>query len=80
MVDRQKLEVLLGRRFPGGSLSQIAATANSIMGLEDDWETVDGLTQDELRHHFSIRCGDFCSLACQDVDQVEFRLLRRRAR
>lgn len=80
MFDRQKLEALLARRFPAGSSGEIAAAANSIMGLEDDWELVDGLTQDELRHHFSIQCGDCCSFACQVRDQIEFCLLRRRAR
>ena len=40
MLDRQKLEVLLGRRFIGATVDQIAAAANAIMALEaDDTET-----------------------------------------
>lgn len=40
MIDRQKLETLLSRRFPGATHDQIAAAANAIMGLEDEWEEV----------------------------------------
>jgi hypothetical protein len=42
MVDRQKLEAILTRRFPGSTPPQIAAAANAIMGLEDEWDEVDG--------------------------------------
>lgn len=41
MVDRQKVETILRRRFPGADLSQIAAAANAIMGLDDEWEAVE---------------------------------------
>ena len=41
MVDRQKLEAILTRRFPGSTRPQIAAAANAIMGLEDEWDEVD---------------------------------------
>ena len=34
MIDRQQLESILGRRFPGAPLDQIAAAANAIMGLD----------------------------------------------
>lgn len=34
MIDRQQLESILGRRFPGAPLEQIAAAANAIMGLD----------------------------------------------
>ena len=34
MIDRQQLEAILGRRFPGAPIEQIAAAANAIMGLE----------------------------------------------
>jgi hypothetical protein len=33
MIDRQQLESILSRRFPGAPLAQIAAAANAIMGL-----------------------------------------------
>jgi hypothetical protein len=63
MRDRQKIEALLARRFPGSSYQQIAAAVNAIMGLGDEWEDVP--VDDEL-----IR---------READHVEFRLLRRRA-
>src|SRR5205085_1558189 len=40
MRDREKLEALLTKRFPGSKDDQIAAAANAIMGLDDDWEEV----------------------------------------
>lgn len=40
MLDRQKIETLLARRFPGAGAPQIAAAANAIMGLGDEWEEV----------------------------------------
>ena len=45
MLDRQKLEAILTRRFPGSSPDRIAAAANAIMGLRDEWEEV--LHEDE---------------------------------
>ena len=40
MIDRQKLETLLSKRFPKAGFDQIAAAANAIMGLDDEWEEV----------------------------------------
>lgn len=34
MIDRQQLESILQRRFPGATLVQVAAAANAIMGLD----------------------------------------------
>lgn len=33
MLDRQKVEAILSRRFPGAGHDQVAAAANAIMGL-----------------------------------------------
>jgi hypothetical protein len=66
MMDRQKLETLLSRRFPGASRDQVAAAANAIMGLEDEWEEV-------------TPCAEVCVVAREAADGGEFRLLRRRA-
>ena len=33
MLDRQKVEAILTRRFPGATDQQVAAAANAIMGL-----------------------------------------------
>ena len=34
MIDRQQLESILQRRFPGAALEQIAAAANAILSVE----------------------------------------------
>ena len=78
MLDRQKLETLLLRRFRGASRNQLVEAANAIMGLDDEWEEVVGQEQ-ELGSHFSGQCGDFCYLAHEAENGSEFRLLRRRA-
>jgi hypothetical protein len=79
MLDRQKLETILTRRFNGAAKEQIAAAANAIMGLGEEWEEVDSQEHEELGYHFSVQCSDICSLARQVAQGTEFRLLRRRA-
>lgn len=61
MIDRQKVETILCRRFPGAKWDQIAAAANAIMGLDDEWHEVECRGQDlsslsgELEHVGEIR-------------------------
>jgi hypothetical protein len=81
MLDRQKLECILDRRFPGAPKDQVAAAANAIMGLSDEWEEV--LHEDQPSgYHFSNQCGNLCALAVdKDADPehgTEFRLFKRR--
>jgi hypothetical protein len=76
MLDRQKVETLLVRRFPGATRGQIAAAANAIMGLNDEWEEVGDKT--ELGYAFDPYCVEICGLARQVQSGAEFRLLRRR--
>jgi hypothetical protein len=66
MLDRQKLETILERRFPGATRGQVAVSANAIMGLEEEWE--------ELQGH------DLQALAAEIAEGAEFRVLRRRPR
>lgn len=40
MLDREKIVTLLQRRFPGATVEQIAAAANALVGLEDEWVEV----------------------------------------
>ena len=79
MLDRQKVEAILGRRFPGAARDQVAAAANAIMGLSDEWEEI---LHDDHRpgYHFSNECGAICHLAegDADADGIEFRLFTRR--
>ena len=37
MLDREKVVAVLKRRFPGSAIGQVAAAANAIVGLEDEW-------------------------------------------
>jgi hypothetical protein len=55
MIDRHRLEAILGHRFPGSRSEQIAAAANAIMGLEREssaaanWHLPCGDDQGEVR-------------------------------
>lgn len=40
MIDREKVLAVLHKRFPGSTPDQIAAAANAIVGLEDEWVDV----------------------------------------
>ena len=77
MIDREKVLAVLHKRFPGSSPSEVAAAANAIMGLEDEWEDVTG-HEPELGYHFSVQCAGICYLAQQSQQGVEFRIFRRR--
>ena len=76
MLDRQKLEIVLSRRFKGSTPEQIAAAANAIMGLGDEWEEM--TETDDFGYHLSTQCGDICAIAREAQRGAEFRLLRRR--
>ena len=65
MLDRQKVETILVRRFPGATRDQVAVSANAIMGLDEEWE--------ELHGH------DLQALAAQIAEGEEVRVLRRRS-
>ena len=64
MLDRQKVETILLRRFPGATVHQIAVSANAIMGLDEEWE--------------DVQVHDVDSLAAELGQGAEFRVLRRR--
>ncbi len=68
MLDRQKVEAILNRRFSGATRDQVAAAANAIMGLSDEWE--------EVLHD----CTGLCHLTESGIGKhgVEFRLFTRR--
>jgi hypothetical protein len=64
MLDRQKLETVLLRRFPGATPEQVAVSANAIMGLTEEWE--------------EVPCHDLQALAVHGAEGAEFRVLRRK--
>lgn len=78
MVDREKVLTVLARRFPGAAPEQIAAAANAIVGLSDEWEEVSD-REEELGYHYSAQCSDICYIAQQVERGDSFRLFRKRA-
>lgn len=78
MVDREKVLAVLAKRFPNAAPPEIAAAANAIVGLDQDWEEVTD-REEELGYHYSATCSDICYLAQQAERGDTFRLFRRRA-
>lgn len=78
MVDREKVLAVLAKRFPGATTDQMAAAANAIVGLEEEWEEV-SQREDQMGYHYSAQCSDICYLAQQVERGDTFRLFRRRA-
>jgi hypothetical protein len=77
MVDREKVLTVLQRRFPGASVEQVAAAANAIVGLEEDWEEVTE-HEPEFGYHASVQCGDICYLADRVRQGDSVRVFRKR--
>jgi len=65
MIDREKIETILRRRFPDARLDQVAAAANAIMGLGDEWQ--------------EITCSDPRNLDREFRNGMALRFFRRRA-
>lgn len=78
MVDREKVLAVLAKRFPGAPPDQMAAAANAIVGLGDEWEEISEM-EEQLGYHYSAHCSDICYLAQQAERGDSFRLFRRRA-
>jgi hypothetical protein len=76
MIDREKVVTVLRKRFPTASIEDIAAAANAIVGLADEWEEVTPLDP-SLTAHMRRACGARSALPLSVLD-TEFRVLRRR--
>ena len=77
MVDREKVLAVLLRRFPGSRPDQVAAAANAIVGLDEEWEDVSNRLE-ECGYNVSPDCSDICYIAQQVERGDEFRIFRRR--
>ncbi|MEW6322506.1 MAG: hypothetical protein AB1635_15635 [Acidobacteriota bacterium] len=58
MIDREKVITVLRKRFPGASDDQIAAAANAIVGLGEEWHEVVGFERDLQRHASDHACDE----------------------
>ena len=63
MVDREKVLAVLRRRFPDAAPTDLAAAANAIVGLDDEWQ--------------EVACSDLHELMERLRQGHEFRLLER---
>jgi hypothetical protein len=77
MIDREKVLTVLHKRFPGAAADQVAAAANAIVGLGDEWEDVTS-QEPEFGYHYSSQCGEICYLAEQVQIGAQFRIFRER--
>jgi hypothetical protein len=77
MLDREKILTVLHKRFPTATAADLAAAANAIMGLEDEWEDVTA-HEPEFGHHFSAQCTEICYLAEQARRGARFLVFKRR--
>jgi hypothetical protein len=77
MIDREKVLTVLHKRFPGASVDQLAAAANAIVGLDDEWEDVTS-REAELGYNYSLQCAEICYLAEQVQQGTEFRIFMKR--
>ena len=71
MLDREKVVAVLKRRFRGSDEGQVAAAANAIVGLDDDWVEVP-LPREPLASY----CQETCWLRRESA-AGELRVFRR---
>jgi hypothetical protein len=77
MVDREKIVAVLKRRFPGAVPGEVAAAANAIVGLDEEWEEVlpNGV---DLASGQPAPCRTSCYLRAAAAAGNRFLVFRRR--
>lgn len=78
MIDREKVLTVLQRRFPGAPIEQVAAAANAIVGIEDEWQEITS-HESQFGYHSSVQCGDICYLAERVRDGDAIRVFVKKA-
>ena len=53
MVDREKVVTVLRKRFPGAPPDQVAAAANAIVGIGDEWDEITSESA-EIRQNLTV--------------------------
>ena len=76
MIDREKVVAVLKRRFPGATAEQVAAAANAIVGLDDEWVEVSTLLVDRDGQR-TVTCSRSCYLADAARPDVHFKVFKR---
>jgi hypothetical protein len=74
MIDREKVLIVLQKRFPGAAPDQVAAAANAIVGLTDEWIDVTA-RQPRVGDCVSEHCAESCFIADQRQQGCELRIL-----
>jgi hypothetical protein len=77
MIDREKVLAVLSKQFPEAARESVAAAANAIVGLGEEWEEITD-KEEELGYHYSRRCVDICYLAQHAEYGDTFRMFRKR--
>ena len=77
MIDREKVLTVLRRRFPAATSQDLAAAANAIVGLPDEWIDVTDREPDLLAH-FAVSCGPDCAVCGDARELADYRLFIRR--
>jgi hypothetical protein len=70
MVDREKVVAVLKKRFEGARVDQIAAAANAIVGLDEEWEEV---SDADVSH-----CSESCFLSEITEGSARVKVFRKR--
>lgn len=77
MLDRENVLAVLLKRFPHATAEQVAAAANAIVALPDEWEEVP-VREAQPGPHVSAQCSDIRYPAEERPEGVQFRIFKRR--
>ncbi|MGE3275318.1 MAG: hypothetical protein AB7O67_09415 [Vicinamibacterales bacterium] len=77
MIDREKVVTVLRKRFPEASAEAIAAAANAIVGLGDEWHEVEAFQTELTRHLTTSECGQPDCIVRRLKDGGRYRLFER---
>ena len=74
MIDREKVVAILRKRFPAAAAVDIAAAANVIVGLGDEWREVENFEGQVECHLGACSCTDPNWFISQIVQGRRFKL------
>jgi hypothetical protein len=74
MIDREKVVAILRKRFPNAPAVDIAAAANAIVGLGDEWREVENFESDVEQQLGKCTCGELTGVLAQIAEGRRFKL------